>query len=177
MIFTETPIAGAWLIDIDPMVDERGFFARSLCADTLAAHGLEGRMVQQSISFNPQRGTLRGMHFQTAPHEEIKLVRVTQGEIYDVVLDLRPDSPSYLRWFAVTLSAANHRTLYLPKGVAHGFQTLVDNSEVFYQMASAYVPGYASGVRWNDPAFSIDWPLPAAPILSPRDAGYPDFAA
>jgi len=169
---SETPIAGAWLLEIEPILDERGFFARSLCVDTLAAHGLEGSMLQQSVSFNQKRGTLRGMHYQTAPHEEIKLVRVTQGRIYDVILDLRRDSPSYLRWHAVELSADNRRTLYIPKGVAHGFQTLEDHSEVFYQMAQTYVPGHSSGVRWNDPAFAIDWPL-AEPILSERDASYP----
>jgi dTDP-4-dehydrorhamnose 3,5-epimerase len=171
---SETPIAGAWLLEIEPILDERGFFARSLCVDTLAAHGLEGRMLQQSVSFNQKRGTLRGMHYQTAPHEEIKLVRVTQGRIYDVILDLRRDSPSYLRWHAVELSADNHHTLYIPKGVAHGFQTLEDGSEILYQMATPYVPGHSAGVRWNDPTFAIDWPL-ASPVLSERDATYPNF--
>lgn len=174
MTLTETPIAGAWLLEIQPISDERGFFARSLCVDTLAAQGLEGRMLQQSVSFNQQRGTLRGMHYQNAPHEEIKLVRVTQGRIYDVILDLRRNSPSYLRWHAVELSADNHRTLYIPKGVAHGFQTLEDRSEVFYQMAQAYVPGYSCGVRWDDPAFAIDWPL-AVQAMSSRDTSYPDY--
>ena len=169
-----TPIAGAWLLEIEPIADERGFFARSLCVESLEAQGLEGRMVQQSVSFNRQRGTLRGMHYQIAPHEEIKLVRVTRGRIHDVLLDLRPDSPGYLRWHTVELSADNHRTLYIPKGVAHGFQTLEDTTEVFYQMAQAYVPGYARGVRWNDPAFAIDWPL-APSIISERDRGYPDY--
>lgn len=174
MKLTETPIAGAWLLDIEPITDERGFFARSHCVDTLAAYSLEGRMLQQSISFNHRRGTLRGMHYQRSPHEEIKLVRVTRGSIYDVILDLRRESPSYLCWHAVELSADNHRSLYIPKGVAHGFQTLEDRSEVVYQMAQAYVPGYSCGVRWNDPAFSIDWPL-ADPILSERDACHPLF--
>ena len=175
MILTETPIAGAWLFDVEPVVDERGFFARSLCVDTLAAYGLEGRIQQQSVSFNHRRGTLRGMHYQKQPHEEIKLVRVTQGRIHDVILDLRRDSPSYLRWHAVELSAGSHRTLYIPKGVAHGFQTLEDRTEVFYQMTSAYAPGYSCGVRWNDPAFAIDWPL-SDPILSERDASHPLYA-
>ena len=174
MKLSETPITGAWLLEIEPVADERGFFARSLCVDTLAAHGLEGRMQQQSVSFNHRRGTLRGMHYQRSPYEEIKLVRVTQGRIYDVILDLRCDSPSYLRWYAVELSADSHRTLYIPKGVAHGFQALEDRSEVFYQMASAYVPDHSCGVRWNDPVFAIDWPL-ADPILSERDASHPLF--
>lgn len=174
MKLTELPIAGAWLIELEPVVDERGFFARSLCVDTLAAHSLEGRMLQQSVSFNRFSGTLRGMHYQRSPHEEIKLVRVTQGRIYDVILDLRRDLPSYLQWHAVELSADNRRTLYIPKGVAHGYQTLEDNTEVYYQMAEAYVPGQSCGVLWDDPAFAIDWPL-ASPILSQRDANYPPF--
>ncbi|MEN9843787.1 MAG: hypothetical protein RLZZ612_1616 [Pseudomonadota bacterium] len=175
MKLSETPISGAWVLEIAPVWDERGFFARSLCVDVLAAHGLEGRMVQQSLSFNHQRGTLRGLHYQTAPHEEIKLVRVTQGCVYDVILDLRPHSPSYLRWYGVELSAQNHRSLYIPKGVAHGFQTLEPDTEVFYQMAQPYVASHSSGVRWNDPTFAIDWPLASSPILSARDATYPDF--
>ena len=176
MILNETPIAGDWLLEIEPVADARGFFARSLCVDTLAAHGLEGRMQQQSVSFNHRRGTLRGMHYQKSPHEEVKLVRVTQGRIYDVILDLRRDSSSYLRWYAVELSADSHRSLYIPKGVAHGFQTLEDCTEVFYQMTQAYVPGHGCGVRWNDPVFAIDWPL-AGPILSERDASHPLYTA
>lgn len=171
MKLKETSIAGAWVIDIDPTEDERGFFARSLCVDTLESHGLVGRMQQQSISFNLKSGTLRGLHFQTAPHEEIKLVRVTKGCVYDVILDLRANSPSYLQWHAIELSSANHRTIYIPKGVAHGFQTLEANTEVFYQMSTTYAPTHSAGVRWNDPAFSIDWPI-KNPILSPRDGGY-----
>ncbi|MCG9026142.1 dTDP-4-dehydrorhamnose 3,5-epimerase [Laribacter hongkongensis] len=176
MKLSETPITGAWLLEVEPIADDRGFFARSLCVDTLAAHGLEGRMQQQSVSFNFQRGTLRGMHYQNAPHAETKLVRVTRGRVYDVMLDMRRDSPSFLCWHAVELSADNHRTLYIPKGVAHGFQTLENCSEVFYQMAQPYMPGYACGVRWNDPAFGIDWPL-TDPVLSERDASYPDFSS
>lgn len=175
MTLHPTPIHGAWLIDLAPITDERGFFARSLCADTLAAHGLQGVMVQQSISFNRQRGTLRGLHYQRAPYEEVKLVRVTQGRLYDVIVDLRPTSPTYLRWHALELSANNRQTLYIPQGVAHGFQTLSDDTEVFYQMAQPYSPAHSAGVRWNDPALAIDWPLPA-PILSARDAAYPDFS-
>lgn len=176
MKLSETPIVGAWLLEIQPIQDSRGFFARSLCLNILEAHGLEGRIRQQSVSFNQRRGTLRGMHYQSAPYEEIKLVRVTQGRIYDVILDLRRDSGSYLRWYAVELSAENHRTIYIPKGVAHGFQTLEDNSEVFYQMTQVYVPGYNCGVRWDDPTFDIDWPM-RAPILSEHDAKYPLYSS
>lgn len=170
----EMPIVGAWLMELDQISDERGFFARSLCVDTLADHELEGRMSQQSISFNERRGTLRGMHYQSAPHEEIKLVRVTKGRVYDVILDLRADSGSYLCWHAVELSADNHRTLYVPKGVAHGFQTLEDHTEVFYQMSQNYAPRNSCGVRWNDPLFAIEWPL-SDPILSLRDASYDPY--
>lgn len=174
MTLVETPIAGAWLMEIEPQIDERGFFARTLCVDTLAAHHLEGRMQQQSVSFNEHRGTLRGMHLQSAPFEEIKLVRVTKGRIYDVILDLRRESPTYLQWHAVELSAENHRTLYIPKGVAHGFQTLEDHSEVFYQMSQAYVPNHSWGVCWNDPSFDIDWPI-VDPIISKRDTSYTPY--
>lgn len=173
MTLHPTPLSGAWLIAIDPIPDERGFFARSLCADTLSAQGLEARPVQQSLSFNPRKGTLRGLHYQAAPCEEVKLVRVTQGRIYDVMLDMRPHSPSYGQWHAVELSAQNRHTLYIPKGVAHGFQTLVDDTEVCYQMTHPHSPAHSRGVRWNDPAFAIVWPLPD-PILSERDATYPD---
>lgn len=174
MKFVETPIAGAYLLEIEPIVDERGFFARSFCLDALARLGLDGRILQQSISFNQMRGTLRGLHYQSHPNEEIKLVRVTRGRVYDVILDLRQESPSYFSWYAVELSEHNHRTLYIPKGVAHGFQTLEDKTEVFYQMTQPYVSGSSCGVRWNDPAFGIDWPLDCYSI-SVRDANYPLF--
>ena len=174
MTLVETPIAGAWLLEIEPQIDERGFFARTLCVDMLEAHNLEGRMQQQSVSFNEHRGTLRGMHFQSAPYEEIKLVRVTKGRIYDVILDLRRESPSYLRWHAVEISADNYRTLYIPKGVAHGFQTLEGRSEVFYQMSQVYIPDYSVGVSWNDPSFGINWPIDD-PIISKRDTSYAPY--
>lgn len=170
----ETSIFGAWILDIEPVEDARGFFARTLCANMLEQHGLESKILQQSVSFNRSRGILRGLHYQSKPYEEVKMVRVTKGRIYDVILDLRCDSPSYLRWDAIELSADNHRTVYIPKGVAHGFQVLDNNSEVFYQMTESYVPSHACGVRWNDPVFSIDWPL-SDPVLSERDACYPDF--
>lgn len=176
MKLIETPIAGAWLIEIAPIEDERGFFARSLCIDKLTECGLEGEIVQQSISFNKKRGTLRGVHYQLSPHEETKLVRVTSGRIFDVIVDLRPSSPSYLRWHGVELSAQNHLTLYIPKGLAHGFQTLEDNCEVFYQMAQRYAPASSAGVRWDDPTFKISWPMPPVEISS-KDLSYAPYVA
>lgn len=174
MKFTPAGLPGAWIIDIDRLGDERGFFARTFCRDEFAAHGLATEFVQCNTSFNARRGTLRGMHFQREPHAEVKLVRCTRGAIHDVLVDLRPDSPTFCRWVGVELSADNARMLYVPVGVAHGFQTLADSSEVFYQMAAMYRPEAAAGVRWNDPVFGIDWPLPD-PILSQRDASYGDF--
>jgi dTDP-4-dehydrorhamnose 3,5-epimerase len=171
---SKTCIEGAWLIELEKVSDERGFFARSLCVEKLAEKGLEGRMVQQSVSYNHNRGTLRGLHFQRSPHHEVKLVRVTQGHIYDVILDLRRSSPSYLKWQAIELSAENRRAVYIPGGVAHGFQTLRDQSEVFYQMAHPYVASHSSGVRWNDATFGIKWPI-EDPILSKRDASHPQY--
>jgi dTDP-4-dehydrorhamnose 3,5-epimerase len=159
MRFTPTPLAGAYLIEIEPLVDERGFFARSLCADEFARLGLNASMVQQSVSWNPRRGTLRGLHFQAAPHAEDKLVRVTQGAVFDVIVDLRTDSATRGQWFGVELNASNHRQLYIPRGLAHGFQALEDNTEVFYQMTVPYEPGAARGVRWDDPVLGIAWPL------------------
>ena len=176
MTLTETPIAGAWLLEIQPISDERGFFARSLCVDTLAAHGLEGRMQQQSVSFNQRRGTLRGMHYEAAPHEEAKLVRVVRGRIFDVAVDLRPDSPTYRRWTGTELSAANGRALLIGKGMAHGFVTLEDDTDVLYQIDKIFEPGHGRGVRWNDPAFAIAWPVSPV-VISERDATYPDLGA
>jgi dTDP-4-dehydrorhamnose 3,5-epimerase len=172
--FAETELAGAYLIDIDKMEDERGFFARTFCHDEFAAHGLRPVFVQCNVSFNTRRGTLRGLHLQHAPHEEAKLVRCARGAIYDVIVDLRINSPTHGRWIAEELTADNGRMLYIPEGCAHGFQTLEDNSEVFYQMSEAYHPESVGGLRWSDPAFAIRWPL-ANPIVSQRDATYPDF--
>jgi dTDP-4-dehydrorhamnose 3,5-epimerase len=176
MRFVETPLAGARVIEIEPHADARGFFARTFCRDTLLAAGLPGEFVQASVSHNIRRGTLRGMHFQAAPHEEPKLVRCTRGAIFDVIVDLRPASTTHRRWFGIELSAENHRTLYVPPGFAHGFQTLVDDTEILYQMAEPYVAAAARGVRWNDPAFGIAWPI-AEPFMSERDASYPDYRA
>jgi dTDP-4-dehydrorhamnose 3,5-epimerase len=175
MIFTETKLKGAYLIDLDKHEDERGFFARAWCMDEFAEHGLNQRFVQCNISFNKKRGTLRGMHYQAAPYEETKLVRCTMGALYDVIIDLRSDSPTFKEWFSVELTAQNHRALYVPEGFAHGFQTVVDNTEVFYQMGEFYHPECTRGVRWDDPAFGIEWfsdPL----ILSRQDREYADFS-
>lgn len=171
MILTETPIAGAFLLDVERREDERGFFARTYCQDELRAHGLECDVVQCSISFNHVRGTLRGLHYQDAPHEETKIVRCTRGAIWDVVVDLRRDSGTYRRWTAVELTADNRRALYIPPGLAHGFITLGDDSEVFYMMGTTYVAEAARGVRWDDPAFGISWPM-APVVMSDRDRSY-----
>ena len=176
MIFTKTQIAGAFLVDVEMHRDERGEFGRSFCQQEFEKHGLNPVVAQCNVSTNPTRGTLRGLHSQSPPHEEDKLVRCTRGSIHDVMLDLRPSSPSYRMHFGVTLSADNHRALYIPKGVFHGFLTLDDDCEVFYQMSELYVPSQGRGVRWNDPAFGIEWPGKVT-LLSDRDANYPDFDA
>jgi dTDP-4-dehydrorhamnose 3,5-epimerase len=174
VIFTSTPLPGAVLIEPESHEDHRGSFTRIFCVEEFSAQGLETRLVQCSLSHNHRRGTLRGMHYQIAPREEVKIVRCIRGAIYDVIIDLRPDSPTYTKHFAVVLSAANRKALYIPKGFAHGFQTLEDDSEVLYQMSEFYSPQHARGVRWNDPAFGIEWPIPD-PIILDRDASYPDF--
>ena len=163
-------------MEIEPVADERGFFARLWCRREFQALGLNVVIEQSSMSFNRKRGTLRGMHYQAVPHEEVKLVRCTRGAIYDVILDLRADSRTYCRWFAAELTADNGKMMYVPARFAHGFQTLAEESEVFYQISEAYRPEVAGGVRWNDPAFQIEWPI-ANPILSRRDRSYPDFSA
>lgn len=174
MIFTETELKGAFIIEIDPHEDERGFFARSWCENEFKEHGLNPRLAQCNISFNKKRGTLRGMHYQAEPYPEAKLVRCTMGAIYDVIIDLRKDSPTFKRWAAVELTAQNRRALYVPEGFAHGFQTLEDNTEVFYQMSEFYHPECARGVRWDDPAFGVEWRLPVSGS-SLRDHLYPMF--
>jgi|SRR5579862_2842398 len=174
MNFTSLKIPGAYLIELDLKEDERGFFARAYCEDTFEKKGLNSCWVQCNISFNIKEGTLRGMHFQRDPHPEIKIVRCTSGAIYDVILDLRQDSPTFKQWVAYELSEKNHRILYIPAGCAHGFQTLEDNTEVFYQMSTAYFPECASGVRWNDPAFGIQWANPVNAI-SEKDQLYANF--
>ena len=174
MRFGKTELSGVFLVEVDFLVDERGFFARTWCQKDFQAQGLEASLVQCSISYNARRGTLRGLHFQASPFEETKLVRCTQGAIYDVVLDLRAGSPSYLRWIAATLTAENRNMIYVPKGCAHGFLTLQDNTEVFYQMSQVYDAASARGVRWDDPAFGIAWP-DKVEVISERDRTYPDY--
>lgn len=176
MIFHATPIPGAFVIDIEPKVDDRGFFARTSCVDEFAAQGFRFVMVQSSVSWNARRGTVRGLHYQAAPHGEAKLVRCTAGATFDVMLDVRVDSPECGRWHGVELTAHNHRSLFIPEGVAHGFQTLEDGTEIHYQMNSRYAPQAARGVRWNDPAVGIEWPLPEIAFLSPADQALPDLA-
>jgi dTDP-4-dehydrorhamnose 3,5-epimerase len=174
--FTETALAGAWLLELEQHIDERGSFARTFCRDEWLAQGLDPAVAQCSTSLNAKAGTLRGMHYQNEPHAETKLVRCTRGAIYDVVVDLRPRSPTYCRWYTAELSAANGCQLYVPPGMAHGFQTLEDNSEVLYQMSTAYAPDAQGGVRFDDPVFAIEWPEPPGRrIVSERDLSHPFF--
>ena len=175
MIFTETPLAGAFHVDLERRVDERGFLARSFSEAEFAARGAGVPLVESNISFNTKRHTVRGMHYQRAPHAQAKLVRCTAGAVYDVIIDLRPDSETYARWVGVELTAGNRLALYVPEGFAHGFQTLADETEVFYQMSSYYAPRSAAGVRWDDPAFRIEWPATRGVIINERDRTYPDF--
>lgn len=174
MKFIETKLKGAYIIEVQPIIDERGLFARSWCRKEFEERGLNPNLVQCNISFNKQKGTLRGMHYQAEPYQEAKLVRCTMGAIYDVIIDLRRESPTFRQWVGVELTASNRRMLYLPEQFAHGFQTLEDNTEVFYQMSEFYHPEYQRGNRWNDPALDIAWPI-SSPIVSPRDRSYPDF--
>jgi dTDP-4-dehydrorhamnose 3,5-epimerase len=172
MIFTETKLRGSYQIDLELRTDERGYFARSFCQQEFITHGLKPAIAQSNVSFNKKKGTLRGMHFQISPKAEAKLVRCTRGAIYDVIIDLRPESTTYCSWVSVELTANNHRMLYVPEGFAHGFQTLEDDSEVFYQMFEFYSLEHARGVRWDDPEFRIVWPLPD-PVMSDKDRTYP----
>jgi dTDP-4-dehydrorhamnose 3,5-epimerase len=172
MIFTELALRGAYMVDVELREDERGHFARSFCAEEFARHDLKIHVAQCNVSFNRRKGTLRGMHFQAPPKEEAKLVRCTRGSVHDVIVDLRDGSPTFARWVAVVLSEENSRMIYVPEGFAHGFQTLVDNSDVFYQMFQSYSQELARGFRWDDPAFGIRWPL-SDPIVSERDRMLP----
>jgi dTDP-4-dehydrorhamnose 3,5-epimerase len=174
MIFHETPIAGVHIIEPERFQDERGYFTRLWAPEAFAARGLDARIAHISSSFNRRKGTLRGMHFQAAPMSEVKIVRCTQGAIYDVALDLRSDSPTFRRWFGCELSAENGRMLYIAEGLAHGFQTLRDATEVQYLISTEYSPAHGRGVRWNDPAFGIQWPEDQR-TMNERDATYPDF--
>jgi dTDP-4-dehydrorhamnose 3,5-epimerase len=175
VIFTELPLRGAYIIEPEPLPDERGFFARLWCEHEFAARGLDARLVQSSMSYNKRAGTLRGMHYQAPPHEEVKIVRCTRGSIFDVIIDLRRDSATFAKHCAVELTASNRKMLYIPGGFAHGFQTLDDDTEVMYFMSEFFVPASARGVRWNDPVFNIAWPQTDHRIITHRDATYPDF--
>ena len=176
MRFIETGLAGAWLIEPEPVADARGMFARTFCERELAAHGVQFRIVQCNTSFNAKRDTLRGMHYQEGAHAEQRIVRCTAGAIYDVIVDLRPGSPTRRKWFGAELTARNRHMMYVPVGFAHGFKSLEDDAEVFYLMSAFYAPEAARGVRWDDPALGIRWPG-GAPILSERDRGYPLLGA
>jgi dTDP-4-dehydrorhamnose 3,5-epimerase len=175
MRFIETSIAGAWLIELQPIRDDRGAFARVWCEDTFAARGLNGRFRQCNAAITRRRGTLRGLHYQIPPHEEVKLMRCVRGAIFDVIADLRPDSPTYLQWLGVELTADNDRMLYVPAGCAHGYQTLADDTEVNYPVTALYTASAERGIRWNDPVFAIQWPDAADRQLSPKDQQWPDF--
>jgi dTDP-4-dehydrorhamnose 3,5-epimerase len=174
MVFRETKLGGAYIIDLAPRPDERGFFARTFCEREFAEHGLPTRFPQCNLSRNDRAKTLRGMHYQAAPHRESKVVRCVTGAIHDVIVDLRPGSPTHLGWVGVELSARNGRALFVPEGFAHGFVTLEDATDVFYHMGAFFQSEGARGARWNDPRFGIEWPVTPA-IIAARDAAYPDF--
>lgn len=175
MIFTETKLKGAYIIEIEKREDERGFFARGWCQNEFEAHGLVSRVVQANISYNKKRGTLRGMHYQIAPYEETKLVRCTRGALFDVIVDLRPASPTYRQWYGVELTAENYKMLFVPEGLAHGFITLQDETEATYQVSQFYTPGSERGLRYNDPSFKIEWPAEVQ-VISEKDKSWPDYA-
>jgi dTDP-4-dehydrorhamnose 3,5-epimerase len=175
MIFKETKLKGAWIIQPEQLEDERGFFSRTFCQEIFRDYGLHTDFVQSSISFNKKKGTIRGMHYQISPHEEVKLVRCTRGAVYDVIIDIRAASPTFKEWMAIELTAENRLTFYIAKGFAHGFQTLEDNTEVYYQMTEFYHPESSRGVRWDDPAFCIKWPEERTKIISLQDQSYSFF--
>jgi dTDP-4-dehydrorhamnose 3,5-epimerase len=174
MKFVPTTLQGACVIEVEPREDERGFFARAWCQREMAEQGLDPRVVQCNLSFNHTRGTVRGMHYQVVPYQESKLVRCVRGSIFDVVIDLRPESATYAKWFGVELSAENRNMLFVPEGFAHGYQTLLDDTEVFYQVSEFYQPGSEAGIRWDDPAFAIKWPIEAT-LISDKDRAHQDF--
>lgn len=175
MRFIETPLRGAFVIELEPIEDERGYFARAWCADEFATHGLNPDLTQCNVVFNHKRGTLRGMHYQCAPHEEAKLIRCTAGVVHDVIVDIRPASATYGQSFAVELSPRNGRMMYVPEGFAHGVISLTDDSEMFYQLSVPYVAASQRGIRYDDPALAIDWPIEPA-VISPRDLSFAPFA-
>lgn len=174
MKFTRTPLEGAWILDLEPHNDGRGFFARTFCANEFVARGLEPTVAQGNISYNHRRGTLRGMHYQLEPAAEAKLVRCTRGVVYDAIVDLRPESPTHLQTFGIELSADNRRALYVPPLFGHGYVTMADGAEVEYLVSEFYTPGMERGLRWNDPGLGIDWPV-AVEVISDKDASWPDL--
>jgi len=177
MVFKETRLQGAFIIELEKMVDDRGFFSRAWCQKEFEANGLNPNVVQCNLSFNTSKGTLRGMHYQIAPHEEAKIVRCIRGKVYDVIIDLRPKSPTYLQWIGVELSAENRKMLYVPENFAHGYLTLADNTELFYQVSHFYFPESESGIRWNDRTVNIKWPRTNGLIITDKDKNWPDFPA
>lgn len=176
MKFTEAKLTGACVIEIKKFEDQRGFFARGWCQKEFEAHGINFIPVQANIGFSATQGTLRGLHYQTTPHQEAKLIRCVKGAVFDVIVDMRPESPTYKQWFGVELAADNYKMLYIPEGCAHGYLSLQDNSEVFYQVSEFYAPGYEQGIRWDDPAFQIDWPIKKGLTISEKDQSWPDYA-
>ncbi len=175
MIFTETTLKGAFLLEIKKIEDDRGFFGRSWCKKEMEEHGLNGNLCQANTSFSKLKGTIRGMHYQISPYEETKLIRCTRGSIFDVIIDLRPTSESYLKWFGAELTQDNYKMLYVPEGFAHGFITLTDNAEVYYNVTQFYTPGAEAGIRFNDPLFAIKWPVEPA-VVSEKDKSHPDYS-
>lgn len=175
MIFTKTTLKDAYIIELEKLEDERGFFARAWCQKEFEKHGLDSQLVQANISFNYKKGTLRGMHYQVAPYEETKLVRCIRGAIYDLIIDLRPESPTYKQSFGVELTPENRLMFCVPKGFAHGYLTLEDNTEVLYQVSQFYAPGAEQGIRWMDPEFNLKWPLSENLLISEKDRNWPDF--
>jgi dTDP-4-dehydrorhamnose 3,5-epimerase len=174
VIYTETKLKGAFIIEIEKLKDHRGFFARSWCQHEFEKQGLNSRLVQANVSYNKKKGTLRGMHYQIHPYEETKLVRCTRGSIYDVIIDLRPASPTYAQWIGVELTAENYKILCVPENFAHSFLSLEDDTEVTYQVSQFYTPGSERGIRWDDPAFSIEWPIEIS-VISDKDQSWPNF--
>jgi dTDP-4-dehydrorhamnose 3,5-epimerase len=175
MIFEETRLKGAFVVEMKLISDNRGFFARAWCQREFEAHGLTTCFVQNNVTYSATRGTLRGLHYQVPPHEEPKLVRCTRGAIYDVIVDLRPGSPTYMQWLGVELTADNHKMIYIPGEFAHGYQILDDGTEVFYQVGAFYAPEYERGFRWDDPAFKVDWPINPPSVLSEKDRSWQDY--
>jgi dTDP-4-dehydrorhamnose 3,5-epimerase len=177
MVFKETRLKGAFIIELEKIVDDRGFFSRAWCQKEFEAHGLNPNVVQCNLSFNTSKGTLRGMHYQIAPHEEAKIVRCIRGKVYDVIIDLRLKSPTYLQWIGVEISSENRKMLYVPENFAHGYLTLADNTELFYQVSHFYSPESESGIRWNDRTVNIKWPQTNGLIITDKDKNWPDFPA